>query len=327
MRTLRIASVSTTAVDRRLFGGWGTVNTRDAPSSDDPVLHAVSGTAVDDGSECIALLDASAAALTAGNNVDVREVATFRKPARMTHAAASQLPFLALTVAAALHSAGLPPGVASIGTDSTLPARVVIAGSSGRLPTLLAGVLTARGVDTYVAAKDGAEVSALQRIGVHEDNVVDHNAVSFCEAFGSADAVIDCVGREQDASARELRRAFGAVYVSAAPPALTTLETDGALAQLKTWGKRWWPARGNDAAAQREGPQAVWVSDAAAGDALREILSLIDQGRLEPLEEANEYAEVGELYMEWLTWARDTETGLRCGFPGESLWPNAPPEL
>ena len=162
------------------------------------------------------------------------------------------------------------------------------------------------------------------QLGVDPTHLVDHNERSFCEHFGAADAVIDCVGREADVHAKELREAMGAVYVSAAPPTLIHLEEDGALARLKLWGRRWWPTGGNTIAAQSEAQeqadQAVWVSDEAAGKALEEVLDLIEQGRLPPPKEANAMGEIGELYMEWLTWARDTDTGRRCGFPGDSLW-------
>ena len=54
---------------------------------------------------------------------------------------------------------------------------------------------------------------------------------------------------------------------------------------------------------------------------MREALALVEHGRLAPPQEANEVVEVGELYLEWLNWVRDAETGQRSGFPGESMWP------
>lgn len=323
-RTIQIAASSSAPVDARLFGGWGYVS---GEESTDPIVCAVSGTAVDDGTECIGLMD-STKLLMPGERVEVRDVAMFKKPGRMSHTAASQLPLLALTAAAALHSAGLPPGVASVGTDSAVPARVVVAGSSGRVASLMTGLLVARGVDTYVAAQTGTE-SQWCDLGVHPHNLVDHNEHSFCKHVGAADAVIDCVGRESEAPVSELREAMGAVYVSVAPPTLIGLEEDGALAQLKAWGRRWWPAGGSSTTsphggAQQQVEQPVWVSDAAAGEALAEVLELIEQGKIQAPKEANALGEIGELYMEWLTWARDTETGLRCGFPGHSLWPATP---
>ena len=323
---VRIHSASTTKVSPALFGGWGSVAFGGSSGGDssEPLLCAVSGTVISDGAEqeVIAILDEEPPT-GMGADVNVRETACFKKPKTLSHGAAAQFPFLALTAAAALHSVGLPPGVAAIGTDSQNPARVVIAGSSGRMPALLTQVLSARGVETRVAAQAGTKAQTWLDLGAKQ--VVDHNTVVFSEAFESADAVIDCVGRENNAEL--LRDTMGAIYVSAAPPALLALESEGALAQIKAWSSRWssmWGGsdrREQEYQSDGESAACVWSADEAAGEALREALALVEHGRLAPPQEANEVVEVGELYLEWLNWVRDAETGQRSGFPGESMWP------
>ena len=58
-----------------------------------------------------------------------------------------------------------------------------------------------------------------------------------------------------------------------------------------------------------------------------EVLALIESGKVAPPEEANGAAELTQQYLEYIQWVRDAETGLRLGFPGESIWPDEPPGL
>ena len=45
---------------------------------------------------------------------------------------------------------------------------------------------------------------------------------------------------------------------------------------------------------------------------LREILELIEAGKIEPPGEAIAAKELSEQYIEYVTWARDVDSGLRC---------------
>ena len=110
-----------------------------------------------------------------------------------------------------------------------------------------------------------------------------------------------------------MRQQVGCAYVSLAPPGLLRLCEEGAPAVLSGWMEQWGkPVR----TAQR-----VWVADELACQSLREVLELIDDGQLTPPPEANEKLELTQQYLEYVNWARDAETGLRWGFPGESMWP------
>ena len=232
----------------------------------------------------------------------------FDKPMRMSHSAASQLPMLVLTCAAALHSVGLPTKANSIGSSSATPATVVIAGSSGRLPSLLTQVLSARGARPVVAAAE-ADAPALLKLGAQR--VFDHNSESFGDALGAADAVVDCVGQEDETD--WLQEQLGAAYVCAASPALLNLVNEGAVTTLRNfWDQRW---------GKPPPAQPVWSADSLAAEALQEVLAMIDAGKVAPPAEANGALELTQCYQEYINWARDSETGRRFGFPGETMWP------
>ena len=314
--TMRISiqSACTAPVSLRLFGGWGAVDARASSTVTDSQtlreqeasLCAVSGSAPN-GDQVIALVDMPPP--TTGGMIDARPNMVFSKPRVLSHGAAAQLPWLALTAMAALQSVGLPTGRAFIGRDAaaSTPAKVVVAGSSGRLPALLVQVLVARGAQPCVASAPD-QVVALRQLGACD--VVDHNVDSFCETLGSADAVVDCVGREEDTE--WLRREFGAAYISAASPGLLALENDGALQQLTRWRASW-------GRPEHDG-QNIWAADELAAEAMVEVLSLIENGSVAPPPETNRATELTKQYMEYIQWARDAETGLRLGFPGQSMW-------
>ena len=315
---ITIKSTCTTPVSLHLFGGWGAVDSQKAVTNrqlreQEALLCAVSGSSVT-GEEVIALVDAPPPA--AGGSIDARTNMVFDKPRKLSHGAAAQLPWLALTAVAALHSIGLPPGRASVGYDASAsaPAKVLVAGGTGRLPSLLVQVLAARGAQPYVAS-NADQLASMRELGACE--AIDHNVDSFCDALGSADAVVDCVGREEESE--HLRRGFGAAYISAASPGLLALENDGALQQLTRWRASWGKPR-------HEG-QNIWAADDLAAEAMVEVLALIESGKVAPPEEANGAAELTQQYLEYIQWVRDAETGLRLGFPGESIWPDEPPGL
>ena len=305
-----------------LFGGWGSISyssPMSVVSEEPPYLCAVSGKD-SSGRELIALLDEPPP--PNGAVVRAREERTFAKPRSMSFGAAAQLPALALAAAAALHAVGLPTGCASIGASTKVPAHVLIAGSSGRMPALLVQMLAARGTRVCVAAQGKA--TRLRELGAAE--VIDHNEQSFMSVLAERrnrplDAVLDCVGAE-DAAAAQLQQQAGAAYVSLASPGLTTLLERGALAgfsaQMRSWRRQQQPETDTDA------PARVWEADETAAEALREVLAFIEAGTVVPPAEANGAAELMECYLEHVTWARDAETGLRFGFPGKSMWPSAP---
>ena len=279
-RAIRIDTESVTAVDTStLWGGWGEVlykagNGAAQTDGRTALLCAVSGTADEPGAEeVIALLDAPPPEEAHGEVVRVRAECCFPKPRRMSHRAAADLPLLALTAAAALHAAGLPPGRNAVGTDSPLPATVLVAGSSGRLPPLLVELLVARGARPCVAAKKEA-CERLRRLGAE---VVDHDVTSFALALGGRknqplDAILDCVGAEM--LPEHISAALGAAYVSVASPELVALEQDGALAGLRArWARRNQP--------KYKGAR-VWSADGLAAASLGEVLALIEGGQVRP---------------------------------------------
>ena len=202
-----------------------------------PVLCAVSGALSDDassaGAEVVALLEQGSAPAR-GERVRLGSAAVFRKPRGLSFSAAAQLMLPTLTAVAALQAARLPPPGSAVAAGS--PPKVVVAGSTGRLPGLLTQMLRGAGCTPLVAgrAQDAAAVRALG------GQFLDHDSASFAETCSADDrscvhAVLDVLGREE---APELVQEYmDACYVSLAPPALTRLADEGALAALRRrWG-------------------------------------------------------------------------------------------
>jgi NADPH:quinone reductase-like Zn-dependent oxidoreductase len=310
-----VLSAATTPVATHLFSGWGSMSHGAASVPGEALLCACSGVS-ETGEDVIALLKEPA---RAGATVEACESMCFARSAKRrswTHAAAAQLPLLALTAAAALNTVGLPTGKGQIGFETKVSANVLVAGSSGRLPDLLVQILAARGARACVAAQRDAS-DRLCALGAAE--VIDHDELSFSTAFGARksqplDAVLDVVGSES--ASDSIHKTLGAAYVSLASPALRRLETEGALAALRMR----WRQLGETQADGLNGA-SIWTPDATACDALREVLQLIEEGKVAPPPEANAALETMEQYSEFLNWSRDSETGLRCGFPGVSMWP------
>mmetsp|Transcript_4277 Transcript_4277/g.11158 ORF Transcript_4277/g.11158 Transcript_4277/m.11158 type:complete len:237 (-) Transcript_4277:229-939(-) len=197
----------------------------------------------------------------------------------------------------------------------------MIAGSSGRLPGLLVQLIAARGARACVAAQQ-VDCEYLHSLGAAE--AIDHNRVSFSSAFGSRksqplDAVLDCVGAEPMADA--IHSTLGAAYVSLASPSLQRLEEDGAASVLRDQWRRW-----RNGATDDEAGATAWRADSSAARALEEVLGMIDSGELLPPPEANAVMETAEQFAEYVSWSRDTESGGRYGFPGDSIWIEASEE-
>ena len=296
---IRVEAASTQPIGAAL-ATWGSVLCKTtAPTSEQqptPQLCCVAGRS-DDGADVLAVLE-QLPAPSPGQFIDART--TFKKPSKLSFAAAAQLPLLLLTAASALELAGVTGG----GT-------AVVAGSAGALPALLVQLLAARGTRAVVAARAG-DADRMRALGAA---VVDHNADAFATAAeGSIDAVIDTLGDEEAPDVIEA--ALGCTYVSAAPPRLRELASGGLVGALLAGN------RGGD-------DECVWAADDAAAAALRDVLELADAGALTLPGEGwgtgpAAALELAEQYGEFLNWARDADTGLRCGFPGKDLWEPPP---
>ena len=133
---IRVEAASTQPIGAAL-ATWGSVLCKtSAPTSEQqptPQLCCVAGRS-DDGADVLAVLE-QLPAPSPGEIIDART--TFKKPSKLSFAAAAQLPLLLLTAASALELAGVTGG----GT-------AVVAGSAGALPALLVQLLAARGADT-----------------------------------------------------------------------------------------------------------------------------------------------------------------------------------
>jgi hypothetical protein len=204
------------------------------PGDDEPpVLCVVSGSLGD--AEVVALIDQGSAPAR-GERVRLGSAAVFRKPRGLSFSAAAQLMLPALTACAALQAAGLPPP-GSVGAGDR-QAKVVVAGSTGRLPGLLSQMLRDAGCAPLVAGR-AQDAEAVRARGAE---FLDHDDDSFAATCSVDDsscvhAVLDVLGREEDPEL--VQEYMDARYVSLAPPALTRLADEGALAALRRrWGAR-----------------------------------------------------------------------------------------
>ena len=208
------------------------------PGDDEPpVLCVVSGALSDDAStEVVALIDQGSAPAR-GERVRLGSAASvFRKPRGLSFSAAAQLMLPALTACAALQAARLPPP-GSLGAGDR-QAKVVVAGSTGRLSGLLSQMLREAGCAPLVAGR-AQDAEAVRALGAQ---FLDHDGDSFAATCSVDDgscvhAVLDVLGREEDPEL--VQEYMDARYVSLAPPALTRLADEGALAALRRrWGGR-----------------------------------------------------------------------------------------
>ena len=131
------------------------------PGDDEPpVLCVVAGALQggDGSAEVIALLDQGAAPAR-GERVRLGSAAVFRKPRGLSFSAAAQLMLPALTACAAMQAARLPPPGSQQGAGGGRQAKVVVAGSTGRLPGLLSQMLREAGCAPLVAGRSQDEAA------------------------------------------------------------------------------------------------------------------------------------------------------------------------
>ena len=313
------------------------------PGDDDPpVLCAVAGALSDDTSTEVVALLSQGSAPARGERVRLGSAAAvFRKPRGLSFSAAAQLMLPALTACAALQAARLPPPGTGGGGGSR-PC-VVVAGSTGRLPGLLSQMLRDAGCAPLVAGR-APDAEAVRALGAQ---FIDHDAASFAATAGGVHAVLDVLGREEDPEL--VQEYMDARYVSLAPPPLTRLADDGALAALR---RRW---------GENKKPRQPWLPNPADGDEqqppnkspvgssatvtspptppspsppppspppsqllldVEALLRRVDAGAVvpPPLPLGGLTQELSAQYAEYLGWARDGDSGLRFGFPGRDLW-------
>ena len=154
------------------------------PGDDEPpVLCVVAGALQggDSSAEVIALLDQGAAPAR-GERVRLGSAAVFRKPRGLSFSAAAQLMLPALTACAAMQAARLPPPGSQQGAGGGRQAKVVVAGSTGRLPGLLSQMLREAGCAPLVAGRSQDE-AAVRGMGAA---FLDHDGESSSSSSSSS---------------------------------------------------------------------------------------------------------------------------------------------
>jgi hypothetical protein len=225
------------AVLHQAPSSWGSVLFQgDAfiPPAGQPTLVGIAGLAAD-GSEVVALLDGP---WLGDSVVGAQASLCFDKPPNMSFDQAAQFPLLALRAAAALDRLGLdvpacvgsagPPRRSTSSSGATADETVLVAGSAGRMPSLLVQLLRQCGVRAVVASR-AKDADALTELGA--ERVIDHDCDSWAQLLSNecvtllrtrpAAGVLDCVGEEEIPEL--VQEQLGATYVSLASPALKAL--------------------------------------------------------------------------------------------------------
>ena len=195
------------------------------------------------------------------------------KPPSLTHQEAASLPFVGLTVWAAL------VGKAGLGPETAQGRKVLVHAGSGGIGSFAIQLLKAWGA--HVAATCSADNAALvESLGA--DEVIDYRTRDFSHVLSGFDVVLDPLGGEtQRKSVRVLKRGPGACLVTLVTPALPLVDRFGlaaggaaavaALAAQKT-GLRLFGGR-----------RLHWAFFAPDGAALAEIGRLVEDGKIRPV--------------------------------------------
>ena len=269
-----------------------------------PATLTVAAGLSDDGDEVIALLDQPT---TPSRGDRVTAAAAFAKPRKLGYGSAAQLMLPLLTACVAMETACIAEAVARSAAERP---RVVVAGSTGRLPAVLVQLLDKRGAEAIVAGRP-QDADVMRRMGAA--TALDHNEQDFSsQCGGTLHAVLDTLGWED--SPELIEEYLDAKYVSLASPPLRSLVEEGAVAALR---RRWQP----------EPPGVAWLPDEPLLESIGEVLQCLDEGTFTaPKEEfGGQTQELASQYAEYIGWKRDGDTGKRLGFPGRDLWAPAAP--
>ena len=193
------------------------------------------------------------------------------KPESLSHEEAASLPFVGLTVWAAL------VGKAGLGPDSAQGRKVLVHAGSGGIGTFAIQLLKAWGA--HVATTCSADnVALVEDLGA--DEVIDYRVRDFSRELSGFDVVLDPLGGEtQRRSVRVLKR--GGSLVTLVTPALPLVDRFG----LAAGGA----AAVAALAAQKTGLRLLggrrlhWAFFAPDGAALAEIGTLVEAGKIRPV--------------------------------------------
>eukprot|EP00903_Cladosiphon_okamuranus_P005443 g5428.t1 len=261
------------------------------------LMQTLSGVAVDDGRGVVACVRPGK--YPAGSEVVVESKHVVDKPHSLDWERAAMLPFLAVSCLWPLSEAGF-------GVSMDAGQTFVVTGGHGSLAPFVVAVLKAWGGKVALATtkSDGAA----RALGA--DSTVDFRKESYSETLQDFSAVVDTLGREKEGPQSLLMEAKGASYFSLQPAILKVAVEEGVLfgaGKILQYQK----------IISKDDTRTYFLPNAEAMGLVSHVAALVEKESLQLGAVGTEYVGMQE-YMEALAWPKDSDTGLRYGFPGKT---------
>eukprot|EP00752_Nemacystus_decipiens_P010993 g9770.t1 len=261
------------------------------------LMQTLSGVAADDGREVVACVRPGK--YPVGSEVVAESRHVVDKPRGLDWERAAILPFLAVSCLWPLSEAGF-------GVSMDAGQTFVVTGGHGSLAPFVVAVLKAWGGKVALATtkSDGAA----RALGA--DSSVDFRKESYSETLQDFSAVVDTLGREKEGPQSLLMEAKGATYFSLQPPILKVAVEEGVLfgaGKILQYQKT----------VAKDNSRTYFLPNAEAMGLVSHVVALVEKESLQLGAVGTEYVGMQE-YMEALAWPKDSDTGLRYGFPGKT---------
>eukprot|EP00904_Undaria_pinnatifida_P009638 jgi/Undpi1/5804/HiC_scaffold_2.g01078.m1 len=260
------------------------------------MMQTVSGV-TDDGQEVVAVVVPGK--YPQGSSVLVEARHIVGKPKGLDWDRAAMLPFLVVNCLWPLTEAGFNESTAGGQT-------FVVTGGHGSLAPFVVQVLQAWG--GKVCCVTTKSEGAARALGA--ESAVDFRKESYSEALLDFSIVVDTLGREKEGAQRMLKEAKGAAYVSLQPKVLKVAVEEGVLfgaGKILQYQKT---VAQNDA-------RTYFLPNVEAMRLVSQVAAMVSSNSVKLGAIGTEYVGMKE-YMEALAWPKDSDTGLRFGFPGKT---------
>eukprot|EP00960_Hanusia_phi_P026006 746009-Hanusia_phi.AAC.2 len=227
--------------------------------------------------------------------IEIDSTFAILKPSSFTNTQASLFPSLACLILQALWKCGI------VNSSVLKGKRVVVTGGSSPVGSLAIQYFKALGSHVIAASDKAGEE---KRIGA--DEFIDYKRNSFYDELPDLFLVVDALGSSTEEELA-LRRA-GILYASIMNPLVAMVTREGA---LKGGLEVYKFSRG-------EQTPCEWRLSEEGARSLREFAELMQGAGVKPKFDREGYTAAE--WLEAMSWPKDMDTGLRFGFPGQSLW-------
>ncbi|CAM9097803.1 unnamed protein product [Laminaria digitata] len=260
------------------------------------LMQTISGVA-DDGREVVAVV--APGKYPPGSSVLVEARHVVGKPEGLDWDRAAIFPFLVVNCLWPLLEAGF-------NESNTRGQTFVVTGGHGSLAPFVVQVLKAWGGKVCCATTKSEGAARL----LGAESAVDFRKESYSEALLDFSAVVDTLGREKEGAQRMLKEAKGAAYVSLQPKVLKVAVEEGVLfgaGKILQYQKM----------IAKDDARTYFLPNVEAMGLVSQVASMVSSKSVKFGAIGTEYVGMQE-YMEALAWPKDSDTGLRFGFPGKT---------